>query len=102
MLYDPGEIRSLGEMQQEPHVAVPSDRADLRAAGRLHRNGSTAASNTFAQSLTPEGAMRVISRPGLASRKVARAAARSPSASLSPARDRDDRRCGRRPLTKER
>src|SRR3546814_6007629 len=85
----PREIRSLGEMQQEPHVAVQGDRADMRPAGLVHRNDPIDASNTSAQSLTPRGAIHVISRPGRAYRNAARAAASSPSASLSTARIKD-------------
>src|SRR3546814_4451280 len=92
----PSEIRSLGEMQQEPHVAVQGDRADMRPAGLVHRNDPIDASNTSAQSLTPRGAIHVISRPGRAYRNAARAAASSPSASLSTARIKDVRPCGSR------
>src|SRR3546814_17363973 len=88
MLHDPSEIRSLGEMQQEPHVAVQGDRADMRPAGLVHRNDPIDASNTSDQSLTPRGAIHVISRPGRAHRNAARAAASSPSASLSPTRNK--------------
>src|SRR3546814_8273439 len=85
MLHDPSEIRSLGEMQQEPHVAVQGDRADMRPAGLVHRNDPIDASNTSAQSLTPRGAIHVISRQGRAYLNAARAAASSPLASLSTA-----------------